>query len=297
MAVTDMTDSLPWWATQGTQDGGMPGGAPGGPSGASWLQYLQQMFGISPAQAGELQDPTAALRSALASRQTQSGPPDIPVGPNTVPQIQPPQPPQGPPGYLRSTSATQPPPPLPQGGVGAGLAAPNYTNPFLAAGVGPGAGLNAGTPIQAPTAQRPPQGPPGYLNSTGATGGVPIAQVGGASGVGATSNPRFVQIDRPNLPASGIGSARGPNAPQMTALNLAGLFGGPAGPQGGPAAAPQGARPVAGPLAARGGPQRVPLDQTPGPPVMPPDIAAARAAAARDPRVARARMLQPNYYT
>ena len=85
MPVTDLTDSLPWWATQGTGPGGvMPGGgvlnypaasgggpnmgypAQGGPgptggpaaapqgAGNDWLSYLQQMFGISPAQAREI---------------------------------------------------------------------------------------------------------------------------------------------------------------------------------------------------------------------------------------------------
>jgi len=42
--------------------------------------------------------------------------------------------------------------------------------------------------------------------------------------------------------------------------------------------------------------QRVPLANAPMPPVMPPDIAAARAQQL-NPAVARARMLQPNYYS
>ena len=51
MAVTDLTDSLPWWARQGPgPTGGLAaapsgGGGPPGAQGMSWLQYLQQMFG------------------------------------------------------------------------------------------------------------------------------------------------------------------------------------------------------------------------------------------------------------
>lgn len=55
---------------------------------------------------------------------------------------------------LRNSGApAQPPAPAPApapvqpSGVQPGLSAPNYSNPFLAAGAGPGAGLNAGTPI------------------------------------------------------------------------------------------------------------------------------------------------------
>src|SRR6478672_10618040 len=44
MAVTDMTDSLPWWARQGAPQGG-PGATPMGANGVGWLQYLSQMFG------------------------------------------------------------------------------------------------------------------------------------------------------------------------------------------------------------------------------------------------------------
>src|SRR5580704_4173628 len=69
MAVTDLTDSLPYWARQGVGYGGGPGptGGPGSaPMGAgnsaSWLQYLQQMFGPQAAQAAE-NDPMAALRA------------------------------------------------------------------------------------------------------------------------------------------------------------------------------------------------------------------------------------------
>jgi hypothetical protein len=109
----------------------------------------------------------------------------------------PPVPQQGPPGYLNSTSAV-----LPQ-----------------------------------------QQGPPGYLHSTSATDAAPAApkRTPAAAATAAPSgaapkrtpgtpnlgyyppNDRFVQIDRPNMTGMGV-HAGGP--PQMTALNLAGLFGG-----------------------------------------------------------------------
>ena len=66
MAVTDLTDALPWWARQGGGPTGGPAATPGGagagaapqggpPAGVSsdqWLQYLQQMFGQSGGQVG-----------------------------------------------------------------------------------------------------------------------------------------------------------------------------------------------------------------------------------------------------
>ena len=52
MAVTDLTENLPWWARQGPGPTGTPaaapmgaGGQPGAGNSASWLQYLSQMFG------------------------------------------------------------------------------------------------------------------------------------------------------------------------------------------------------------------------------------------------------------
>ena len=80
---------------------------------------------------------------------------------------------------------------------------------------------------------------------------------GGAGGVGATSNPRFVGVDRPN--ADPQNSMR--SGPQATALNLAGLFGGQGVNPNVPAA---NAQPVSGPLAPGGIAANPPL-----PPVRP----------------------------
>jgi hypothetical protein len=91
---------------------------------------------------------------------------------------------------------------------------------------------------------------------------------GGATGQGATSNPRFIGISAPNM--SPQNSMRG--GPQGTALNLAGLFGGGAGAPGAPgAAAPAAAAPVPGPMA------RPALANAPMPPTMPDDIRRQRA--------------------
>ena len=49
----------------------------------------------------------------------------------------------------------------------------------------------------------------------------PLA-TGGAGGIGATSNPRFVQLNQ----GQNIDPTARNRGPQMTALNLAGLFGG-----------------------------------------------------------------------
>ena len=252
MAVTDLTDSLPYWARQGIGYGGGPGptGGPGAaPMGAgnsaSWLQYLQQMFGPQAAQAGE-NDPMAALRaggSPVPSALSGGGP--------AVPQSvasPPPGPTAGGPGGIGSDVRfpltqqgpdyrTQQPDPrlLPAG------AAPSAANPLATAG--PGA---AG-----PT--------PGPLAS------------GGATGAGASANPRFVGISAPNM--SPQNSMRG--GPQGTALNLAGLFGGgaPGAPRGvNPANLPApAAQTVSGPLA-QGGIANAPL-----PPTMPDDIRRQRA--------------------
>ena len=125
--LTGMSD-LPWWARPGPGPTGGPAATPGGaaPAGADqaqWLQYLQQMYGgggagapialpgampatpagasqpnagswnwplgIGSAQAGELPNPNDALRAAIANRQPQTNVPNIPVGPNAIPPIQP----------------------------------------------------------------------------------------------------------------------------------------------------------------------------------------------------------------
>ena len=79
---------------------------------------------------------------------------------------------------------------------------------------------------------------------------------GGAGGQGATSNPRFVQLDQ--------GQNTDPTArnrgPQMTALNLAGLFGRGGGVN--PNVPAANAQPVSGPLA-QGGMSNAPLSMGP----------------------------------
>ena len=69
----------------------------------------------------------------------------------------------------------------------------------------------------------------------------------------ATRTPsRFVQVDRPNMDVAGGGMGRG-GPPQMTALNLAGLFGGRGQQGANPANLPAAnAQPVRGALAAGG---------------------------------------------
>jgi hypothetical protein len=222
MAVTDLTDSLPYWARQGGPGPtGGPGAAPmGAGNGVSWLQYLQQMLGPQAAQAGD-NPQIAALKAAAAAQANgappQAGPGDVPV-PQTVASLQPtpqtPGPTQNPTPWFNSGNT-----PLPWNG-------PPMRTPATAAPNGP-----------ATTAQ-PPAPTPGPLAS------------GGATGAGASANPRFVQLDQ--------GQNTDPTArnrgPQMTALNLAGLFGG-----GGAPGAPRGVNPanlpapaaqtVSGPLA------------------------------------------------
>jgi hypothetical protein len=126
-----------------------------------------------------------------------------------------------------------------------------------------------GPELAAALANRPrQQGPPGYLNSTGATGGVPAANIGATPATGPLANPaanqRFIGIDRPNAPAEG--GPYGRSGLQGTALNLAGLFGGgqPAVNPNAPAANAQpvaAVRPVAGPLAAPPGRTQMTPDQ------------------------------------
>ena len=61
MAVTDLTDSLPWWTRGGAgptggpaatpQGGGDPSNPPPGVDPAQWLRYLYQMSGLGSANA------------------------------------------------------------------------------------------------------------------------------------------------------------------------------------------------------------------------------------------------------
>jgi hypothetical protein len=156
---------------------------------------------------------------------------------------------------------------------GGGPAAPPMPNQFQTGGPELAAALARRPPATAPASQQfmPWRGP--------MAGDSPAnnAAAGGAGGVGATSNPRFVGVDRPNAPAEG--GPYGRSGLQGTALNLAGLFnrGQPVNPNV-PAANAQPVAALRGPLAARPDlAQRVPLDQTPMPPKMPPDVFRRRA--------------------
>jgi len=250
MAVTDLTDSLPYWARQGVGYGGGPGptGGPGAaPMGAgnsaSWLQYLQQMFGISPAQADEL-------------------PPDHgdgPPGPISAVAGQPPinnfgnpPPANGPgPGDVGPVPLASGPSILPQARGAAVQPGPMAAGPSIlpqarGLAVPPG-------PMAAGSTTMPAGAAPSAANPLAVAG---PASSGGATAAGASANPRFIGLDyRPN--ASPQNSMRG--GPQATALNLAGLFGG-----GGAPGAPRGVNPanlpapaaqtVSGPLAQGGAP-------------------------------------------
>ena len=80
---------------------------------------------------------------------------------------------------------------------------------------------DTGAPTGSPSATPRPVGP---LASSGG-GGAPMKRTPGAPNLGYyQGNNRFVQVDRPNASAAGGFGRGGP--PQMTALNLAGLFGG-----------------------------------------------------------------------
>jgi hypothetical protein len=273
MAVTDLTDSLPYWARQGVGYGGGPGptGGPGSaPMGAgnsaSWLQYLQQMFGVSPANAAE-SDPTAAPRAAGNPAGNDGGfnnPYQAAAGANPA---------QGGP-YVGSGA-----PPMAAANVAQSPAGPSILPQARGVAVPPMMG-GAQSPIlpQARGLAVPP-GPMAAGSTTMPAGAAPsaanplaVAGPGGATGAGATSNPRFIGLDyQPN--ASPQNSMRG--GPQGTALNLAGLFGGgaPGAPRGvNPANLPApAAQTVAGPLA-QGGIANAPL-----PPTTPDDLRRQRA--------------------
>ena len=292
MAVTDLTDSLPYWArngsglAQGPGPTGGPaaapqgaGGQPGAGDSASWLQYLSQMFGISPAQAAELSQ--NGLPPGAVSALNAGGTPPVnnQINASVVPPQQPPGPPVGA-GMLD------------QSGIQRGPMGVLRTQPGASAPVG------AGLPDQSGVARSPA----GVLTPAGAAAAPAAAPVpgplasGGAAGTPATSNPRFIGIDRPNAdPTARRGS------PQGTALNLAGLFG-----RGQPAAAPAAAPAarVAGPMAGGGMvPSTYPGDNwdidAQGNVV--PNYGSSPSTATplqRPPRssVARARILAPNYY-
>ena len=241
MPVTDLTDSLPWWtrggapAPQGpgptggpaaTPQGADPSQPPPGVDPAQWLQYLTQIFGVGSAQAGT-QDINAALNkggSPVPSALGSGGPPVPPSVASLQPT--PPQPTGGPEAAADAATA-------PRGGAYSHMPFPGQRDPQGFYAPTPGAPMppQASAAVGAPAAPAPPVAGP--------------LAAGGAGGQGSTSNPRFVQVDRPNASAAG-GFGRG-GGPQMTALNLAGLFG---GGQPNPADMPtRNATPVSGPLA------------------------------------------------
>ena len=284
------------------------GGQPPGVSSTDWLSYLTQMFGISPAQAQQLMSAqqgagtTADMPSPNAQNVnmfnltsddfTPPPGPNAGPGPGNVGPVN---------GFLKDGSQTPPNgrPPTPIVASLTGRPEPNQFltgGPELAAALArpPGAGpppmpnqfQTGGPELAAALARRPPaaapasqqfmpwRGPmagdsPANSAAAGGAGPGPLA-TGGAGGVGATSNPRFVGLDyRPNAPAEG--GPYGRSSLQSTALNLAGLFN--RGPAVNPNVPAANAQPVMGPLAARPDlAQRVPLDQTPMPPKMPPDV-------------------------
>jgi hypothetical protein len=305
MAVTDLTDSMPWWARGGAGAPGATGGpgaapmgaggAPGGPDSQAWLQYLSQMYGITPDQAATMMQGGG---SPMEMNPHGDGPPG-PTSPRAMYNFGNPPPANGPgpgnvaPVNLNAANVGQPPaasagPPvgagmLDQSGVQRGPMGVLRTQPGASAPVG------AGLPDQSGILRNPAgvlsPGSPATPTGTGPASPVaapasvpgPLAG-GGASGSAATSNPRFVNLNyRPNADAAGGAQGRG-GAPQMTALNLAGLFG-----RGQPAVNPNAPAANAQPVSA----QRTvpgPLANPPMPPVMPGDIRNQRVAnAIRDP--------------
>jgi hypothetical protein len=247
----DLNDMMFGVNASGDVPGGGAMGYParsGPPRGASWLDYLGQMFGVSPAAAAEAPQGLMSGQSRAISAPPapnyggggwgaggiDQGTLDAAKGafagpPGAASPFQPPgRPMSGPPGSLNPTilgSMYNMPTPS-GGGGGAALAAAN-------------AAMNPNAPAQnaQPVSARTPV--PGPLAS------------GGATGASSSSNPRFVPIDRPNMDAAG-GARRGGGPAQMTALNLAGLFGGGQQQAANPANVPApNAQPVSGPLAKR----------------------------------------------
>jgi hypothetical protein len=242
MAVTDLTDSLPWWTRQGAGPTGGPGAAPMGaggqpggvggqpPPGVSpqaWMAYLTQMFNpasASGANPADMPSPDASPMAVHVLGDADHGTGDNPpVTPFALPPVAQPGPMTGPAGPVSNLPAPQrPPPPGPMTGPAGPIA--NLPHP------------QAPQPPQSPTPWFTPSNTPMPWQGPNPNAPAPDAQpagpapvpgplaTGGAGGQGATSNPRFVQVDRPNAPAAGGPQGRG-GPPQMTALNLAGLFG------------------------------------------------------------------------
>ena len=279
MAITDLTDSLPYWARQGGPGAtGGPTGAPQGSGGlpgagdsASWLQYLSQMYGITPDQA------MAMLNGGASPDGNPHG--DGPAAP-PAPVVAPPRPIMAaqtqPPTVPQSTGdefpgpQLRPGPPvgagmLDQSGVQRGPMGVLRTQPGASAPVGAGLLDQSGVARNPAGVLTPGTGPAAPVAAPAPVAG-PLAS-GGAAGTAAASNPRFIGIDAPNASAQNSMLSRG--APQGTALNLAGLFGGGGQNPNIPASNAQpvsAQRPVPGPLAS-----------APMPPTMPDDIRRQRA--------------------
>jgi hypothetical protein len=255
------------------------GGAPAGVSSQDWLAYLSQMFGISPAQAG-------ALMSAQGGNSANVPSPDASPMAGTIPEVGakdfdqftiPPAPqPSSPLSSSFSSFPTRQPPPAAPTPAPVATTTQPYGGPMAAADAAhaPTGGAYSHMPFPG---QRDPQGFWGPRPSAGplAAGG-PISPtnrggegaVGGASGVGSTSNP-FIQDYRPNMPAEGGGQTRG-GPPKMSMLDLSSLFNRGQGVPNPNAPAPNAqavaaTRPVPGPLA-----------NAPMPPTMPADVMAQR---------------------
>jgi hypothetical protein len=221
MPYADVNSPLPWWAQQNGQP--QSGQAtPPGYGGTSWLNYLASMFAPGAAQAGGVdangrpQSATDALRVALANPNAAgAGPADVPVPPSVnsapippAPQPAPAQPQPDPVGDYVATVGNHPSWPTTSMG--------SAPRPQMGPPIPPG-GLPANQPSVNAQPVNGPMGP------------------GGAGAMGATSNPRFVQLDQGQ---NADPTSRNRGGPQMTALNLGGLFGG--GAQGSPSAAPMG---------------------------------------------------------
>jgi hypothetical protein len=275
MPVTDLTPTLPW--------GGSPNGQtqlpPGYGGGTSWLNYLASMFNpVSSAQADVLHPNLTQPMHNFSNPPPANGP-----GPGNVGPVQldnghgdgPPGPVNPDPTGSSVTMAPKQPPGLDPTTMAAARAAfaapatfagsqPNQGGGFAGAGAGAGGpswfpgGSNTPMPWNSPVST-----PRGIDQATADAGRAALAAPGATAAPRATPqgggpNNRFVQLDQ----GQNIDPTNRRGGPQMTALNLAGLFGGGQGeapgagqPQGTPAQTP---RPtVPGPMA-QGGMSRAP---------------------------------------
>ena len=200
MAVTDMTESLPWWA-RGAGPTGQGPAPPRGGNSAAWLQYLASMFSpssanaaeapVSAANGGPSPDDIAALKAAQAAG-PQTQPPDVPAAaPHAAAHTHPPPPDPAPP--------PKPIPPDPRPAA-THMPFPGQIDPrgyFAPSVANPNAPAPAAQPVSASRAAGPVAGP--------------------------LASSRFIGIDRPNADPL-AGGRGGGGGPQGTALDLSGLF-------------------------------------------------------------------------